>query len=227
MSLVVLGSWVLYRHQRQHPRQRQHLVLSYSNGLQPYLSYFPGLGLKSYSLFEVLAGYGRGPRAPVAPARVVATVSSSIPSAGYGRGPRAPVSPALVVATMHSLTSMSISPSQRLSSGLSLVSRPASMIFLMSTTVLPPQQGHQGSPLVQRPSTAYCLMSTLLLPPQRLHQGSSLVRRPCSPRSRRSYSYVYNKPLLQASLSVGRWTPEFHRSSQCRAYYVPASHFGK
>ena len=210
LSLSVLGSWVLCRHQRQHQCQHQRFVSSYSNGLQPYLSYYPGLDLETYSRFEVLAGCGRGPRAPVSPAHVVATMCFSISSAGYGRGPRAPVSPALVDATMYSLTSMSVSPSQRLSSGSSLVQRPASMFFLMSTILLPPQRLHQGSSLVRLPSAMCFLMPSLLLPPQRLHQGSSLVQRPWSRCPRRSYSYMYNKPLLQASLSVGRWTPEFH-----------------
>ena len=140
LSLLVLGSWVFCRHQHQHQCQRQRFVLFYSNGLQPYLSYYPGLDLETYSQCEVLAGYGRGPRAPVSPAHVVPTVCISISTAGSGRGPRAPVSPARVGATMYSLTSMSVSPSKRLSSASSLVRRPSTMSCLMSPIVLPPQQ---------------------------------------------------------------------------------------
>ena len=254
LSLLVLGSWVLCRHQRQHQCQHQRFVLFYSNGLQPYLSYYPGLDLETYSRFEVLAGYGRGPRAPVSPAHVVSTMCFSMSSAGSGRGPRAPVSPACVGATMCSLMSMFVLPPQRLHSGSSSVQHLASVFSLMSTPLLLPQRLHQGSSLVRRPSTMCCLMPPLLLPPQRLHQGlslvrlpsamcflmtspllppqrlhqgSSLVQRPWSRCPRRSYSYMYNKPLLQANLSVGRWTPEFHRYSQCRAYHVSASHLGK
>ena len=114
LSFSFLGSWVLYRYQRQHQCQHQRLVSSHNNGLQPYLSYYPGLDLETYSRFVVLAGYGRGPRAPVSPARVVATMCFSMSFAGYGRGPRAPVSPARVGATICSLMSMSVLPPQRL-----------------------------------------------------------------------------------------------------------------
>ena len=114
LSLLVLGSWVFCRHQHQHQCQRQRFVLFYSNGLQPYLSYYPGLDLETYSQFEVLAGYGRGPRAPVSPAHVVPTVCISMSSAGSGRGPRAPVSPARVGAAMCFLRSVSLLLPQRL-----------------------------------------------------------------------------------------------------------------
>ena len=163
--------------------QRFLLLLLYSNELQLYLFYSPGLLYLQASLFQLPAGYGLGPLAQVAPAPVVVAMYSLKSSAGYGRGPRAPVSPAR--------------------SG-------ASTYFLKSMSILPPRRRHQGSSSVRRPATMRCLMSTFLLPPRRPHQGWSSVQRPSSSCSRHLYSYIYNKPLLQANLSMGRRTPEFH-----------------